>query len=659
MRTRFHSGACCPLALALVLPILCRVFGDSAAAAVQLVWPDRNIAVEFAGEPSDLRGMQRVRIGATVVSDGPTPGRPLIETENGGRYARCRFVRIERHGPEQILITDLEEKKTGALDRLEWRFRPAALKIGRRMYVGFEYAWRFRSPEHRVLRIVDLTDWTLGGHPDSLYLVPPRQIPGRDPVYVRLGIEFLRTPSLFFQGGRKACMIIARRFDDAVPWVRTGMKRAKDASEIRFTDEILCSRRTEAHTPWRRILVCPEAGLTGLALEDEYARCLDEIESEVREHFGIREPPVRRLCVRASEGIRPGNSTPTYDAVIPMLDAMAAAGFERIWPNCIWNNAGAHRKPPRPNLQILDMSFSPYGGGEAGLRRLIAAARERGLGIYTWSPSGQLVTASRYWKEHPEWFPKKENGKRYDYSGSTLTWTTLNSGYYQMAMDGFRRARELGVLGMWFDSFGSVAAVVDYREPERLQFNILPAFRRMKQLQDLGFEMLYIEGHGPAGIDGYPRGNLDESGYAFYKSANFVYHVRPHRRDLYFRDLANLATPILAWQYTLRTYRGNAITDHPDMLERITYDNRAFRKVRDRMVRRRLIPAANDEWRCIGVEWRKESGQPQVVWAYEKQSYALPPGHLAVEVLSRAPAPLQNGHAGLAPEQVYEILPRR
>ncbi len=632
------------------------VSGASSGAAVRLEWPGKKLDIVFAGDAGNLLGIKRVRIDGIVVSDGPTPGRPLIMTDTGGRYGRCRLVRVERRGVEQVLVTDLEEKTTGNRDRLEWRFRPASLAVQGREYRGIEYSWRFRGRKARVRRIFDLTDWTLGGRPDELYLVPPRQTPGRDPVSVRAAIEFLRTPCFYFQGGRDGCMVIARRFDDSAPWVRTSMERAAGAGEIQFIDEILCPNPTEARTPWRRVLVCPEARLSGLALEDEYARCLDALETEVRGHFGIREPAVRRLCVRASEGIRPRNSTPTYDDVIPLLDGIAAAGFERVWPGCIWNNAGAHRKPPRPNLQILDMTISPYGGGEAGLHRLVAAAEKRGLGIYTWSPSGQLVTQSRYWKERPEWFPKKENGKRYAYSGSTLTWTNLNAGYYAMAMAGFRRARELGIRGMWFDSFGAVASVVDYSDASHLLFNMLPAFRRMKELQDLGFEMLYIEGRGPAGIDGYPMGNLDEGGYAFYKSGHFVYRIRPDRYDVYFRHLANLATPILAWKYTLRTYRGNAIAEHPGVLRRITYDNHAFRKVRVRMVHRRLIAAPDDPWHCIGVEWRDASGLPAVVWAYEKQAYTLPDGHTAMEVTTGVPAPVRGGTAHFERERVYRIV---
>ena len=640
-----------------ILCFLCAAVRQVSAADVRLEWPGKGIQIVFAGDELNISGIKSVRIGTITVTDGPTPGRPLVETENGGRYARCRLVRVERHGMEQVVVTDLEEKKTGVRDRLEWHFRPADLTVLGNTYRGIEYAWWFRSTNHRVRRVFDVTDWTLGGRPDDLYLIPPRQVPGKDPVSVRAVGEFLRTPCFYFQGSHNGCMIIARRFDDAFPWIRTGMERAAGASEIQFTDEILCSNQAEVHTPWRRILVCPEARLRGLALEDEYARCVDVLESEVRAHFGIRQPDVRRLCVRVSEGIRPGNSTPTYDSVIPFLDAIAAAGFERVWPACVWNNAGAHRKPPRPNLQILDMTFSPYGGGEAGLRRLIRAAEKRGLGIYTWSPSGQLVTQSRYWKEQPDWFPKKENGKRYDYSGSTLTWTNLNSGYYSMAMEGFRQARALGLTGMWLDSFGSVAAVVDHTDRRHLEFNILPAFRRMKELQDLGFEMLFIEGRGPAGIDGYPTGNLDEGGYAFYKSGHFVYHIRPDRHDVYFRRLANLATPILPWKYTLRTYRGNAITDHPDVLRRITYDNHAFRKVRVHMIRRRLIAAPDDSRRCIGVEWRDASNHPRVVWAYEEQNYAPPAGHGAVEVLSRTPAPKHGDVVRLGRERVYSILP--
>ncbi len=641
-----------------VVPVLAGIrLEPPATAGVRLEWPGQQIEIVLSGSDSNLLGIARARIEGVPVSAGPQPGRVLIETDSGGRYARCRLLGIQRNGPERIVATELVEKKTGIRDRLEWRFRPAALLAGKHRYRGFEYCWRFRSRRNRVRRVFELTDWTLGGRPDGLYLVPPRQVPGADPVTVRPAVEFLRTPCFYFQGSRKGCLLLARRFDERAPWIRTGMRRDAGSPEIRFTAEIPYSDSLEIQTPWNRVLLCPEAGAWGLALEDEYARCLDRIEAEVRAHFGIRPPRVRRLCVRASEGIRPGNSTPSYEAVIPLLDAIAAAGFEAVWPGCIWNNAGAHRKPPRPNLQILDMGFSPYGGGAAGLRRLVRAARRRGLSIYTWSPSGQLVTQSRYWKEHPEWFPKKENGKRYAYSGSSLTWTDLNSGYYAMAMRGFRAARALGIRGMWFDSFGSVAAVIDYADPRRLKFNLIPAFRRMKALQDAGFEMLYIEGRGPAGIDGYPMSYLDEGGCAFYKSGRFVYHIRPDRFDVYFRHLANLATPILAWKYTLRTYRGTSITDSPKLLRQITYDNHAFRKVRDRMVHRRLLAAPGDPWHCIGVEWRKTGSRPQVVWAYERQEYPLPPGHVAVEVLSRVPARQHGGSAVLEPERVYSILP--
>lgn len=627
------------------------------ADAVNLRWPAERIELVLGGDRNGLQGIQRAAIEGIVVSAGPVAGRVLVETDTGGRYTRCRFVSLRREGGEQTVVTRLD-RKDGTADRLEWHFRPATLQVASHRYRGFEYSWRFHSETARVIRLVDLTDWTLSGRPDELYLIPPRQVPGSDPVVVRPGLEFLRTPCFWFQGDirGRGCLLLSHRFDDTVPWVKTGMSRAAGSTELRFEDEFLGSRSHDAHTPWRRVLVCPEAQGRGLELEDEYARCLDTVEGEVRRHFGIREPAVRRLCIRASEGVRPGNSTPSYAAVVSLLDDIAAAGFERVWPGCIWNNAGSHRQPPRPDLAILDMTFSPFGGGEAGLRRLCQEAKGRGLGIYTWSPSGQLVTDSPYWTSHPDWFPKRENGTRYAYGGSALTWTDLNSGYYRMTMEGFERARALGVSGMWFDSFGSVASVIDYTDPEHLESNLPPAFRRMKQLQDLGYEMLYIEGSGPAGIDGYPRAYLDEGGYEFYKSGHFVYHIRPDKYDVYFRHLANLATPILAWKFTLRTYRGTSVSEHPALVKRLTYDNFAFRKVRGQMVHRRLLAAPADPWRCLGVEWHDSSGIPRVVWAYERQSYSLPPGTRAVEVLSGNPAPDRGGEARLEAERVYRLV---
>jgi len=226
----------------LLLPAVMRLTASPLLAQpVTLHWAKEQINLVFAGDRSNVRGVQRATIEGLIVSDGPLPGRVLVETEAGGRYRRCRFVEVRQNGSEQVLITMLEENEGDDGDRLEWRFRPARLMVAGHRYRGFEYSWRFHSDTHRVMRLVDLTDWTLGGRPEDLYLVPPRQVPGPDPVIVRPAVESLRTPCFWFQGDTRGhgCLLLAHRFDDAVPWVRTGMSRAVGSTELRFTDEIL------------------------------------------------------------------------------------------------------------------------------------------------------------------------------------------------------------------------------------------------------------------------------------------------------------------------------------------------------------------------------------------------------------------------------------
>lgn len=600
-------------------------------------------------------GLGAISIGGVAVCAPRPPMRPLIETEAGGRYRRAQIESVDR-GPRCAVVCKLTEKDSDQVDELRLVVRPAEAAIGGKWYVGFSYQYVFRSDKNIATRVYDLTHWELGGRSDGLYMAPPHRLSTKDALTARRAPEFLRTPCFYFQGGETGTLVVAYEFDEAAPLIYTEMDKPTGGGPTEFVDEINVMPGNEVHTPWRYVLFCKQDDLKGLQFVDEYTRCYEHFVKRVRDHFGIPAEPTRRLCIRAAEGIRPGGTTETYDDVIPMLDEIKRLGFERVWPASIWDNLGARKQPPKPNLGIMSMGFSDYGGGEEGLRRLCEAAEERGLKVYTWAPTGQLVTESPFWSSNPQWFPKKQDGSRYAYGGGNLTWTDLNSGYYDYSLEGFRRARELGIAGLWFDSFKSVASVVNYADAMHPTFNIIPAFKRMKELlEGLEYENVYIEGSGPAGIDAYPTGHFDTGGYTFYKAGKFYYHMRPTATNWYFRMLANHSTPIVALHYTLRTYRGNALADHPEQVARATYANQAFQKVRELMVERTLLQADDDPWDCTGTKWASADGHAQVYWPYVNMRVPLGPKQRAYEVVSGEEVRMESSGALFQAEHVYVV----
>ncbi len=606
-------------------------------------------------EAGNYLGLGAIKIGLLPVC-APRPAmRPLVELANGRTHARATITDI-REGDRTIVTISLAATEGDATDELRLLLRPASEEIAGRAYHGFAYRYELRCEDTTATRVFDLTHWELGGRSDWLYMSPPQRLSSRDALQVARRPEFLRTPCMYFQGSNRGLLAIAYEFDESAPMIYTEMQKRAGRGATEFVDEIHFAAGDTARTPWRQILVCRKTNLEGLQFADEAALCSDHFAAKVREHFAIPDEPTRRLCIRAAEGVRPGGTTETYDDVIEMLPAIADLGFERVWPGSIWDNAGAYSKPPKPNLSITSMGVSPHGGGEEGLKRLCNAAQAAGMGVYTWAPTGQLVTDSEFWESQPSWFPKKQNGDRYAYGGGALTWTDLNSDYYDYSVEGFRHVRELGVSGLWFDSFRSVASAINYTDPQDPTFNIVPAFRRMRVLlEEMDYENIYLESEGPAGIDGYPTGYLDTGGHTFYRSGKFCYFIRPSDTNWYFRMLANHATPLVAMQFSMRTYTGNALSDHPQQMERVKYANMAFRATRDYMHERTLLRAGNDAWRCIGTEWGSADGTVGVWWPYEEMRVRVPKGRHATEAVSGETAQTDGELAVMQAERVYLV----
>ncbi len=602
----------------------------------------------------DFVGLGAIAIdGAPVCAPAP-PMRPAVETVAGERYTRMRVDSIDR-GARCAVVLKLSQDAGAQEDELRLVIRPDEVAISGKWYVGFSYQYVFRSEHSQVGRIVDLTHWELGGRSDRLYMVPPHRLTSSEPLQVRREVEFLRTPSFYFQGNELGTLLLAYEFDEAAPLIHTRMEKPAGKGATAFSDEVHMVPGGDVHTPWRSVLLCRQDDLQGLAFEDEYTRCYEYMVAKLRAQFGIPPAGTRWLCVRGSEGLVPGGTTETYRDLLPMLQEAKSLGFERLWPGCIWEDTGGGQSPPGLDQPTAGLDLSPYGGGEEGLRALCDAAEVLDMKVYAPAPTGQLPAGSPFWQSNPEWFVKRRDGNRTSHGAGRLTWTDLTGGYYDYSLTAFEKARDVGIAGLWLDSFAAVASAVNYADPLHPRFNLIPAFRRMKDLAEMGYEDVLIEGAGPAGVNAAALGDLPPEAHTLYKGGHFVHNVGPGDTNDYFRMVANYCTPIVALHYTLPTYRGRALSDHPEQMTRVAYANEAFRRTRDFMVKRTLLHNDDDVWTCVGVRWDTADDKTRVYWPYVDMRVQLGPRERACEVLSGKEVEMASAGALLRGEHVYTV----
>jgi hypothetical protein len=600
-------------------------------------------------------GLGAVSIGGMPVCLARPPMLPTIETEAGTTATRVVLDSVDQ-GARCAVVCRLEGQGGQTTGDLRLVIRPEELAIGGKWYVGFAYQYILRSDREVVTRLIDRTHWELGGRSDRLYLVPPHRQTSAEPLSLRRSPEFLRTPCFYFQGGKAGSLVVAYDFDEAAPLIFTSLSKRAGNAPLQLTDEVNVVPGTTVRTPWRYVLLCKQDNLAGLQFEDEFTRCYEFFVRKVRDHFGIPAESTRRLCVRPADGFLSQSTATNYDNVIAMLDEVAELGFERLWQGCVWDNAGARRKSARPDLSLLGFDFSPYGGGEQAVRRLCDAADARDLKLCLWVPTGQLSTASPYWETNPEWFARRADGSYYTCGAGGLAWLDLNTDYYLRSQEAFQRLHDLGVAGVWLDSFAPVASVVNYAAPSQPGFNLLPAFRRIKELLDtVGFESVYVEGESPVAIQSPTEGQLADGGYTCYKTAGFYYHLRPTETNWYYRLLANGSTPIVALHDAEPEYVGTALADHPEQLTRVAYANQAFRRVRADMVQRSLLRSEQDPWTCTGVCWTSADGLRKVYWPFFDYSVQLAEGERAYDVVNGEEVPTEASGAFMHGERVYVV----
>jgi len=583
------------------------------------------VRLKLASEGDALTGLTDVEVRGRPLRAPGLPAHPVLKLSGGATHAACRIEAVQPRGRGVVVSCRLVRKDDPQQDRLDWIFEPRSERVGGREYVGFAYRYEVECPGEKIDEILDLATWEIGGDIEGKFVQPGPPGPVEAPFRSYRSWVFGSTPWFRFQCGEDGALFDAyESVSPVVFWV----EKRHGRRTLNTFDAIQQELRERGGSSFRRIMFCPEAGGVGLACVDEYAMVFDHLERRARDEFGIADPRYEPAC------LAPQRSDDTFESRIEELNEIAELGFRNIWL-CTFESLNTKlRNRPTVNAAVYSLDPAELLGGAAGLGKLAAAARERGLGLITWAPGGQLIPQSEVLKANQDWLLRVPEGKRRPLGGST----DLHSGYYDYAIGKYRELHEkTGIDGVWFDSFNAALTPVQVREDGSRYFQLRKAFEMVADAQAAGLANVQLEGAGPAGQYALTAGFLGPPDPLCYKKAFYVYAARPGRINSYYRYIANKAFPMMPVRYSLWTYEYKALDQFPKLREQVRQANRDWAAVRDLMVRRRLIAAAADPWRDVGVEWSGAESGELALYAYGEFEHPLPGGARVTDVTTGKP----------------------
>ena len=564
-------------------------------------------------------GITRVAVNGQSLRSPQFAAHPVFKLADGASHAGCRLESVERAGEAVVLRCRLKPKAGAGEDQLDWRFEPRSEAVGDRAYAGFAYRYEFRSATRKLDEILDLGTWEIGGDIDGKFVQPGALATRAGAFRTYRSWAFQSTPWFRFQCGADGMLYDVY---ETVSPVITWLEKRADSPLLHTFDVTLQELKTQGGTPFRRIMFCPQGGCRGLECVDEYTRVYDHLERRARGEFGIAEPeyvPAVKAAQCRDE---------TFELRIKDLAGMADLGFKAMWMCTLESVSSKIQKRKSVNAGIYSLDPAEILGGASGLRKLVEAARRHGIKVYTWAPGGQLRAESEILKAHPEWLLHVAKGKRRPLGGSA----DLHSGYYDYAIKKYADLhQQIGIEGIWFDSYSSAATPVQVRPDGTRYFQIRKAFQMLADTQKAGIRNVQLEGAGPAGQDAGTCGYLPVGEPLSYKKALYVYSCRPEKVNYYYRSIANKAFPMLPYRYVLWTYEYKSLAQFPELRRQVRRANLDWAAVQDLMVHRRLIAAA-DPWKDMGVEWSKPGSPARALFAYGEFKYRVPSGARVTDV---------------------------
>jgi len=507
---------------------------------------------------------------------------------------RRYVIRSIQTDDEAVIIRGELVHPSGGSDELIWTIRPEIIKVGGARCVGFSYDFQFSSAQREIHQVVDRTTWGMGGvagleivsQSGSIALEPLFKLTASSAIPAQwkrwvIGIgDFM-----FFMRGKGASLV---SFALPAALEQGRIIRQPPMEEVLVEGRFAFPFSLKIKTPRRFVLLCDGWDI------NFWTEMRDYVARKLREGTGIQQvQPLPTL--NTSKGFY--RATDSFDdAVRDALPLAMKLNFKRIYLGPVWVSARtewerlteAQRKRAQfpSSCAPMFLDVADCYGGKDGLKKLCVEADKSGIQIIAWLATSHLSDISPLLEQHPDWIPKRKDGRPFKSGYKDITGVFHPAGYGDYALSKLLQlGRDTGLHGFWLDSYSNFGlCCIDYGSPDwRNQFREIVEFQR--RLQDAGYVLL-IEGHAPFGLPACNFGGVKR----YIGREYMAYMTSPYwrkwaetnpTRGTYFRCLANKCAPIIPRE---------ACEEDETLAAEVKYANAAYMKLLPLMKRRLVLP---------------------------------------------------------------------
>ena len=215
----------------------------------------------------------------------------------------------------------------------------------------------------------------------------------------------------------------------------------------------------------------------------------------------------------------------------------------------------------------------------------------------------------------------------------------LNSGYQDDFVKIYRHLRELGIDGVWMDSYpNNTIDCVNHFAADRPEYDIRGIFEMTAALMKMGMWVGY-EGAGPLGVPcgGSVQPVISDGMFAYhrvYGAQRFFWARRFVKEEeltdnFYYKSCANKIPAAIIAGPGPEPIHKQCPRKLGDWIVRANLD---YKAVYPYMQYRHLIAKDDDPEEEKAVEWTTDGGATIVLWSYEPFDYAVPGGYEVQDV---------------------------
>jgi hypothetical protein len=673
----------------------------------------KHFEIELSIAEGRFLGIGAVRCGPTLLRSPRLPWTFYTESDQGVRFEDYRLANVvkPRGGGATILFTSqgrwlpriqdadamgdarIKTRRLAApTATFRWSFRPITERICENEWHGLAMQLDVESPGVPLHWMIEDTTWEIGGAAVGATLIQ-QDISTMDLEQDVTRKGAFSTIEKFFTdgwGGAYPMDMLPRAagaaicdfqvkgdlavclFAEKPGLTRARLEKFADENLIHYTDRPFFPLTEKARLPERKLLVYRHPHkLRRHEWRNLWLDCFTEVRRRIHASYGFKlvvpEPCIHsHLWDQELKQMGPAWSEPLRKA----LPEYARLGYRQLYTHGVWEGVTCDENPKAAGEGNI---CTPYAfryeeklGGAAGMRRLIAAARQSGMRVFQWCGM-QRSKFAPLWKEHPDWVLREANGDPWDAGYQILQCGRMRGGFgKQLREELLQVKRDTGLCGIFWDSYQNLGLTcVDWQGKDKAP-QAEEIWRFQAALQRAGFqqccEIVTIFGVSQVAMYGFKGDKFrrrlwadtlrNDDAFAlldcspgFFSDGPVLSADRISPR-LYFWLAGHRALPgvdTLPWGAP-----EHAKTHLPggELAEAYARVNHLYNAVLPRMHRLRLAPGGTH------TVWLDRKNKPAVIWAFRnaKIAHAGPVVDVATGQRSHA-----NGRMEVTEGHVYQL----